>query len=101
MQTARDQLAELEIEGLKVSHKNTELAAEALQLAGKNHEQSTENVKSERFRRDIATLEEQAKASRHRWRIIKGATSAIVAGSGIDWVRDGRLRDFVLDASDQ
>lgn len=49
---------------------------------------------------EIATLEHQVRASRQRWRVMKGAASAIVAGSGIEWVRDERLRDLVLDPPD-
>nr|5Z08_D Chain D, Cenp-H [Thermothielavioides terrestris NRRL 8126] len=44
--------------------------------------------------------EAEMKSNRRRWRIMKGAASAIVAGSGIDWVRDERLRDLVLDLPD-
>ncbi|KAL2178630.1 centromere protein H (CENP-H)-domain-containing protein [Thermothelomyces heterothallicus CBS 202.75] len=101
LQTARARLAELEVGSLKASHRNRELAADVLQLASENHKQDFESIQNGRFGSSIADLESQVKSSRHRWRIIKGATSAIIAGSGIDWVRVKRLRELVLDPLDQ
>lgn len=101
LQTARGRLATLEVECLKASHRNTELAADVLQLARENCEQSFESIQSGHIGSGVADLESQVKASRRRWRIIKGVTSAIVAGSGVDWVRVQRLRELVLDPLDQ
>ncbi|KAK4032678.1 centromere protein H (CENP-H)-domain-containing protein [Parachaetomium inaequale] len=100
LQTARRSLADLEVEGLHASRRNTRLASEALQLAEKSHDQNPESVEGGRFKADVAVLEHQMKSSRHRWRVMKGAASAIVAGSGVDWVRDERLRELVLDPLD-
>jgi hypothetical protein len=100
LQTARRALADLEVEGLRASRRNTKLASEALQLAEKTHDQSPESAEGGRFKPDVAALETQVKSSRHRWRVMKGAASAIVAGSGVDWVRDERLRELVLDPMD-
>ncbi|KAH6854368.1 centromere protein H (CENP-H)-domain-containing protein [Chaetomium sp. MPI-CAGE-AT-0009] len=100
LQTARGSLANLEVESLRVSQRNTELATEALQLAERIHDQNPESVGSGPFKGDIGILESKADLSRRRWKVMKGAASAIVAGSGIDWVRDERLRDLVLDPPD-
>jgi len=50
---------------------------------------------------DAVRLEQdELAASRRRWRLIKGVAAGIVVGSGLDWVREGALRDMVLDGAD-
>jgi hypothetical protein len=100
LQAAKGRLAELEVECLAASYRNIELASEALQLAGKTNDQKPTSFTGGRFEREIASLEGQMKSSRHRWRVMKGAASAIVAGSSVDWARDARLRNLVLDPPD-
>ena len=100
LQAATGRLAELTVESLAVGHRNIELASEALQLAGKTHDQKPKSFTGRRFEREITSLEGQVKSSRHRWRVMKGAASATVAGSSVDWVRDERLRGLVLDPPD-
>lgn len=100
LQAARSRLADVEIEGLRVSHQNIKLASETLQLAGKTLDREPKSAEGGRFAREMATLEGQVKSSHQRWKIMKGAASAIVAGSGIEWARDERLRDLVLDPPD-
>ncbi|KAK4128291.1 hypothetical protein N657DRAFT_652012 [Parathielavia appendiculata] len=100
LQTARGRLAELGVECLRASQQNIKLASETLLLAGRARGQNQQDVGGGRLGRDIATLEGQVKSSHHRWRVVKGAASAIVAGSGIDWVREERLRNMVLDPPD-
>jgi hypothetical protein len=94
---ARDLLAQLEVENLRTAQRNRKLASEVLRLVGRNRGKESNDLGSGQFGEEIAVLEGQVKSSRHRWKIMKGAASAIVAGSGIDWVRDERLRDLVLD----
>jgi hypothetical protein len=100
LQAARDQLTELEVECLQASQQNIKLASETLLLAEKSNGQKQQHVQGGRLGRDMATLGDQVRSGRHRWRVIKGAASAIVAGSGIEWVRDERLRNLVLDPPD-
>lgn len=100
LQTARRRLAQLEVEGLSASQRNLKLASEALQLAGRTHGQKPKSAAGRQFKDEIADLEGQVESSRRKWRVMKGAASAIVAGSGIEWVRDERLRGLVLDPPD-
>lgn len=97
---ARENLLELEVECLRSTTRNVELASETLRLANKTRGHKPLDVDDERLKRNLDSLVNQAKASRQRWRVMKGAASAIVAGSGMDWVRDGRLRALVLDPAD-
>ncbi|KAL2263856.1 hypothetical protein VTK26DRAFT_4765 [Humicola hyalothermophila] len=97
LQAARRHLAELEVESLRASQENIRLASEVLQLSGKTRQQGTEAFGSDQVSAEMRALEDQVKAARHKWRVIKGAASAIVAGSGVEWARDERLRAMVLE----
>ncbi|KAK4165848.1 centromere protein H (CENP-H)-domain-containing protein [Cladorrhinum sp. PSN259] len=100
LQTARESLAAIEVERLRTSTRNVELASETLRLAGAIRGSKSTDVGDERLKRNLDSLENQVKTSRQRWRVMKGTASAVVAGSGIDWVRDGQLRALVLDPTD-
>ncbi|KAK3941822.1 centromere protein H (CENP-H)-domain-containing protein [Diplogelasinospora grovesii] len=97
LQATRTQLAELEVQSLELSRRNVELASQALRLAEHVQAYSMESVGNMPLKQQIGEVENGLKASRARWKIIKGAASAVVAGSGIDWARDKHLRDIVLD----
>ncbi|KAK3899079.1 centromere protein H (CENP-H)-domain-containing protein [Staphylotrichum tortipilum] len=100
LRAARDQLADLEAETVLLGRQNTKLASEILELAGNAPDQKPQSLEGGRFGREIAVLESQVKSGHHRWRVMKGLATASVAGSGIDWARDERLRDLVLDLHD-
>ena len=100
LQVARSRLAELEAKSLHISRQNIEPASETLQLAGRTLDQKAKSVEGGPFGHEIGILEGQVKSSHQRWRVMKGAASAIVAGSGIEWARDKRLKDLVLDPPD-
>ncbi|EFW98455.1 hypothetical protein CMQ_4307 [Grosmannia clavigera kw1407] len=46
---------------------------------------------------ELTQLQQELKASRQRWKLIKGTASAVVVGSGVDWARDPELQNLVLD----
>lgn len=99
IEQAGELLAELELETLQANQRNVEYASEVLHLARASHERERGGTGNTSRVEEIAALEHELKASRQRWKVIKGVTSAIVTGSGVDWVRDERLRDMVLDLS--
>ncbi|KAF4335243.1 hypothetical protein FBEOM_10893 [Fusarium beomiforme] len=85
---------------LRKSRENVSSAAELLELA--------EQVKlKKRVPPNFKTMQEQEKleadlkASRQRWRVMKGVASGIIVGSGIDWVRDDELQNAVLDPEEE
>ncbi|KAI6362803.1 hypothetical protein MCOR25_006067 [Pyricularia grisea] len=95
-----DKLTTVEAESLAMSRKNIELAAEMLELA-EEHEARRKGVPADEdpeTAAEIERLEGQLQASRRRWRIMKATASAVVVGSGVDWVGDPVLRDVVLDS---
>jgi hypothetical protein len=100
-QAATKSLDELELEGCRVGHRNGALAAELLQLAENNRSPVTEASFGKKFAGEITTLEQEIKMSRKKWKLMKGTASGIVGGSGIDWVRDERLRGIVLDSAEE
>ena len=91
-------LAQTGAESLRVSRQNTELAAQTRQLVeGKKARLVTEAAENPMFEDDISSIERELKANKRAWRIAKETASAIVASSGVDWVRDKHLRSIVLD----
>ncbi|KAK0633337.1 centromere protein H (CENP-H)-domain-containing protein [Immersiella caudata] len=101
VQEAAKSLDGLELEGRQIGHQNGALAAELLQLSETNQSPVTKAPHGKKFAGEITTLEQEIKMSRKKWKFMKGAASAIVAGSGIDWVRDERLGGLVLDSAEE
>lgn len=98
LRDALDRLAEAEAEGQRAARRNRALAAEVLRLAQEaDRGRDAALAGDERVRAQVAALEDRLRASRQKWRVIKGTTSGIVAGSGVDWAGDEALRDLVLD----
>jgi hypothetical protein len=79
------------------ARKNRELATTMLGLAEQMKSQEKEGINDPKVRRQLDELEAAMKVSRQRWRIMKGTASATIAGSGVDWARDPKLLEIVLD----
>lgn len=73
------------------------MAAEVLTLAHAADQNKAESTDDPAVMEEMSRLEKELKTSRQRWKVMKGTASAVVAGSGIDWVKDAELRDIVLD----
>ncbi|KAF3012813.1 hypothetical protein E8E14_008023 [Neopestalotiopsis sp. 37M] len=82
---------------LQLSRQNVDLAAQVLDLAGEAEKRKAAAIEDTEQAEQIAQLEQEVKASRQRWRVMKATASAIVAGSGVDWAGDEQLRSIVLD----
>ncbi|KAK1757564.1 centromere protein H (CENP-H)-domain-containing protein [Echria macrotheca] len=93
-------LVELELECSQIKSENAELAKEVFGLADIMRLRAGGENRSARHGAEITGLENQLKVSRQRWKVMKGVVSAIVAGSGMDWPRDARLREMVLDTGE-
>lgn len=92
-----DKLTETEAESARLSRRNVELASELLGLAQETDRGKSEPMNDPATKLELERVEQEARTSRQRWRVMKGTASAIVAGSGVDWARDHALRDIVLD----
>ncbi|KAG4415898.1 hypothetical protein IFR04_010973 [Cadophora malorum] len=95
--SVRDQLTKVEMENAAMARKNADLAARMLALADEANIQRKEDIEDPKLRNQLDELESEMKLSRQKWRIMKGTASATIAGSGVDWTRDSKLRDIVLD----
>jgi hypothetical protein len=68
-----------------------------LALADEANTQRKEDIDDPRARQQLDELETEMRISRQRFRIMKGTASAAIVGSGIDWARDPKLLEIVLD----
>jgi hypothetical protein len=96
-QKITDELTKVQVETVRISRRNVDLASEVLKLADAASQNKAESIDDPATKDEIARLENELKASRQRWKVMKGTASAVVAGSGVDWVKDPELRDIVLD----
>ena len=87
----------VQVESIRINRRNVELAANVLTLAKAADQNKAEAIDDPATKEEIARLEKELKASRQKWKVMKGTASAVVAGSGVDWVKDPELRDIVLD----
>ncbi|KAI5925327.1 centromere protein H (CENP-H)-domain-containing protein [Camillea tinctor] len=87
-------LAATSAASLRLGRENASLASEVLRLAGQAREDRSAALGAHP---EVAALEAEVRRGRQRWRVLKGAASAVVAGSGVDWARDPELRGIVLD----
>lgn len=97
--SAREKLTRLESEHIQQARKNAELAATLLSLVEEAKTQH-KDIPDDHVREELVELEAAVKASRQRWRIMKGTVSGVIAGSGVDWASDETLRELVLDDED-
>ncbi|KAG9248707.1 centromere protein H (CENP-H)-domain-containing protein [Calycina marina] len=99
--TTQKKLVKVESEHMILARENTELATEMLALAEDAKKQKKEDIKDPKARQKLEKLEAELKSSRQTWRIIKGAASATIVGSGVDWARNPKLLKIVLDDGDE
>ncbi|KAK6213896.1 hypothetical protein QIS74_09898 [Colletotrichum tabaci] len=101
IRSAVDELTDVEAESLRVGRRNIGLAAEVLRLAKETEMRRTGETDDPAVQAEMARLQVELKASRQRWKVMKGTASAVVVGSGVDWARDEVLTDIVLDPEDE
>jgi hypothetical protein len=90
----------VEIEHTVTAKKNVALATQMLALADEAKAQKKEDIQDPKLRAKVDELDAAMRASRQRWRILKGTASATIAGSGLDWARDPQLLEIVMDDDD-
>ncbi len=95
--SARNELKKVEAEHIITARKNAELATSMLALAEEAKTQRKEDISDPKARGKLDQLEAETKTSRQRYRIMKETASATIIGSGVDWTRDPKLLDIVLD----
>lgn len=99
----RERATRAQSESHVASRENTQLAGNIMDLVARVKEKRSGGHEAARGDdEDEATtqLKDELRRARQRWRVMKGITSGVVAGSGVDWARDETLRDLVLDPED-
>lgn len=66
-------------------------------LAGQVEGQKKGDITDPEMKGKIDEMEREVRKSRQRWRLMKGVASGVVAGSGMDWASDEKLRALVLE----
>lgn len=85
-----------EAEHINTARQNVELTGKMAALAGDANTQKRDDIPP-KAQAQLSELDAEVKASRQKWRIMKGTASGTIVGSGIDWARDPGLLEIVLD----
>jgi Centromere protein H (CENP-H) len=91
-------LSTTEVENRRVTQTNQDLARTLLGLTRQNSSWKDEVTDAE-LKAQLRELEADRRRSQAKWDTIKGIVSAAIVSSGVDWARDDRLRELVLDES--
>lgn len=92
-------LSNAEVENLRLMEQNKELASELFELTAQETSWR-DRVDDEAVIAQMEDIEQEYKKTRAQRDTIKSVISALVVGSGVDWARDDRLRNLVLDELD-
>ena len=96
-----EELTHVESEALRVSQANVSMTSELLELAEEAKRKKLGRMAGPAMEAEMKSAEEGVKESRQKWKVIKGTASAVIVGSGVDWVGDSALRNVVLDPEDE
>ncbi|KYK56880.1 hypothetical protein DCS_03886 [Drechmeria coniospora] len=97
----RNELIKIQAETAQVARHNVGLTSALLDLVTQLKQKQAGHPDDVTTEGEMARLRGEVKASRQRWRVVKGVASGMVAGSGVDWARDDELRDIVLEPEDE
>ncbi len=89
------------IDHVRACKRNKELADDLMEIVDKARQRERVAIEDPTLRSQVEEVEEELQVERSRWRIMKSVVAAVVAGSGVDWARDARLRDIVFDDEDE
>lgn len=92
-------LSNAEVENLRMVEKNKTLASQLLALTAQE-ESWRDKVDDATLISQIEEVEDEYKKTRAQRDTLKSVISAMVVGSGVDWARDEKLRNLVLDELD-
>ncbi|KAH0499214.1 hypothetical protein TgHK011_006420 [Trichoderma gracile] len=94
-------LTSVQVQSIRVCRDNVKLTAQVFELAEQAKQRKAVRLDDPDVQREMDKLTREVKASRQRWKVMKGVASGIVAGSGVDWAADEELRSIVLDPEDE
>ena len=83
---------------MHANQRNQELTRQLVELT--MHESSwRQEINDTSVKLQLQQVETERRASQAKWDVIKSVAAAAIVASGIDWARDDKLRDLVLDGS--
>jgi hypothetical protein len=100
LKSTLDSLLEAQTENRNAMRKNQELASVLLGLAQESEDGDRDEITDPELKRHLEDLEGEIGVGKSKWIILKNVMSAVVVGSGVDWARDERLRELVVDDGD-
>ena len=93
-------IASLRSARLGLAAKNRDLATQVLALAADVKKKDSRDIEDDELMAQASDLEKQLAIGAGRRQILKNVVSAIIAGSGLDWVGNEQWRSLVLDDPD-
>ena len=97
LQQIKANTTKIDAEHTAAVKKNRELAPDVIASAREVKAANDEAVATSGLTEQLEEAAEEVREGKRRWRIMKSVVAAVVAGSGIDWASDDRLRELVLD----
>ncbi|KAF2429177.1 hypothetical protein EJ08DRAFT_718413 [Tothia fuscella] len=97
----RNRLASLERENKNAIAENKSLAGKMVRLAKGLKSEKVEEVKDAKLRAQLEKLDEEVRKNRREWRVLKSLAGSIVTGSGVNWAKDPKLLELVMDEEDE
>jgi len=98
---AKSRLATLERENEAAIAKNKNLARAMLDIANELKAEKIEEIQDVKLRAQLEKIDEDVRNARKEWRVLKSLAASVVAGSGIDWAKDPKLLELVMDEEDE
>ncbi|KAI6249571.1 hypothetical protein HI914_01931 [Erysiphe necator] len=92
----QDELLKLEVENIRLTSENSKLTTSMLDFLEASSSKDKNNDSSQSLQ-ELDEISSAVKFARRRWKIVKGIVSGLIVGSGIDWSRDPKLLDIVLE----
>lgn len=96
--SAMESLVAVQRENRLAMQRNRELTSTLLSLVEETKVEKIGNITNPDMKGQLETLEVEVSVRKPRWTIMKNVISAVIAGSGVDWARDEKLRELVLDS---
>jgi hypothetical protein len=93
------ELSNVEVQNLQLHQKNQELVRQLLEST-KDDDSWREALDDDDLKAQLEQLEADRKKSKSRCEVMKSIASAIVVGSGVNWVEDDELTALVIDEFD-
>lgn len=90
-------LTGIEADNITASEKNRRLAESVVELTEQIQTQRSSAIHDSNLVPQAEKFQLKHEVAKKRWRTMKSVVAAMVAGSGIDWARDGELKMLVLD----